>query len=113
MIDGGGSAITTGVHGQTMVTFPATITAAYLLADQAGSIQIDIWKVPFSGYPPTIANSICAADLPTITSAHESQDTALTGWTTAINTNDTFMFNVVSVTAITRITLILAVNVVE
>ena len=96
-----------------MLTFPATIKAVYLLADQPGSIQIDIWKVPIAGYPPTGSNSICAADLPTITSAQEYQDTTLTGWTTAINANDTFMFNVVSVTSIQRVTIVLALTTTE
>ncbi len=109
VIDGGGTTISTGVAGQTMLTFSATIKGVWLLADRTGSIVVDIWKVPFAGYPPTGANSICASDLPTIATAQSSSDTALTGWTTAIAANDTFMFNVNSVTSLQRVTVILSI----
>lgn len=110
VIDGSGSVIGTGVRGQLSIPFACTITSSTLLADQTGSVVLDIWKTPFASYPPTIANSIVAADFPTITSAQASQDVALTGWTTAISAGDTLMFNVNSATSITRLTLALAVT---
>lgn len=110
-IDGGGSVITTGVKGDLYVPYAATITAVTMLADVSGSIVIDIWKDTYANYPPTVADTITAAAKPTISSATKSQDTTLTGWTTAIAAGDTLRFNVDSVTTMTRVTLILTVTI--
>lgn len=109
-IDGGGSAITTGVKGYIEVPFAGTITAATLLADQSGSIVIDVWKDTYANYPPTDADSITSAAPPTISSATKSQDTTLTGWTTSVTAGDILGFNVDSITTVTRVTLILSIQ---
>lgn len=106
-IDGGGSAITTGVKGDVEVPFACTINRATMLADQTGSIVIDVWKDTYANYPPTVADTITASAKPTISSAVKSQDSTLTGWTTAVTAGDTIRFNVDSATTITRVTLIL------
>lgn len=104
-IDGGGSAITTGVKGDVRVPFACTITEAALLLDQSGSIVIDVWKDTTANYPPTDADSITASAPPTVTAATNSVDTTLTGWTTAVAAGDTIRFNVDSATTATRATL--------
>jgi hypothetical protein len=111
IIDGGGSAITTGIKldiGPFDVA--GVIEAVTLLADQSGSIVIDIWKDTYANYPPTVADTITAAAKPTITTATKSQDTTLTGWTTAIAIGNTLRFNVDSITSIQRVTLALKVR---
>lgn len=110
VIDGGGSAITTGIKHDVQIDFACAIISATLLADQSGSIVIDIWKDTYANYPPTDADSITAAAPPTISTATKSQDTTLTGWTTAIAAGDTLRFNVDSITTITRVTLALKVR---
>lgn len=110
VIDGGGSAITTGVKGDLYIPFGCTITANTLLADQSGSIVVNIWKVAFASYPATSGNKITASAPPTISSATNAQDTTLSGWTTSISAGDTLRFNVDSVSTITRVTLILTVT---
>jgi len=110
IIDGGGSTITTGIKGDLSIEFGCTITQVTLLADQSGSIVIDIWKDTYANYPPTDADSITAAAPPTISTATKSQDATLTGWTTTISAGDTLRFNVDSVTTIQRVTLILKVT---
>ena len=110
VIDGGGSAITTGQKGHLHIPFNCIITQATLLADQTGSIVIDIWKDGYGFFPPTDADSITASAPPTISSAQKSQDSTLTGWTTYIYANDVLAFNVDSCTAITRVTLSLKVE---
>ena len=110
VIDGGGSAITTGQKGHLHIPFNCVITQATLLADQTGSIVIDIWKDGYGFFPPTDADSITASAPPTISSAQKSQDSTLTGWTTYIYANDVLAFNVDSCTAITRVTLSLKVE---
>lgn len=108
-IDGSGSVITTGIKGYKSFPVAGTITGVRMLADQSGSVVIDIWKDTYANYPPTVADTITAAAKPTITTAIKSEDTTLTGWTTAVNAGDVFGFNVDSVTTITRITLELTI----
>ncbi len=109
-IDGGGSAITTGVKGDIFVPYGCTINSVTMLADQSGSIVVDIWKVAYASYPATVTNTITASALPTITSATKSQDTTLTGWTTSVSAGDCIRFNVNSATTITRLNLTLKVT---
>jgi len=111
LIDGGGSAITTGVKAYLEVPFACTITAATLLADVSGSIVVDIWKDTYANYPPTVADTITASAKPTISSATKSQDTTLTGWTTSITAGDILGFKVDSATTVTRVTVALKVTI--
>lgn len=110
-IDGGGSAITTGIKGDLVVPVACTIVSATLVADQSGSIVIDVWKDTYANYPPTVADTITASAKPTLSTAVKSQDTTLTGWTTAVAAGDTIRFNVDSASTVTRITLSLKVTV--
>jgi len=110
VIDGGESEIETGIKGDLYVPFDCTITAVTMLADQSGSIVIDIWKDTYANYPPTNADSITASAVPTISTDTDSQDSTLTGWTTSISAGDTLRFNVDSVTDIERVTIILTVR---
>jgi hypothetical protein len=112
VIDGGGSAITTGIKGDLEVTFACTITRATLLGGGVvnGSIVVDIWKDTYANYPPAVGDSITASAKPTITTALKAQDSTLTGWTTSIAAGDTLRFNVDSVTTFTAVTVSLKVN---
>jgi hypothetical protein len=114
VIDGGGSAITTGVKGFVEVPFAGTITAATLLSTDAavtsGSIVIDVWKDTYTNYPPVVGDSITASAKPTLSSATKSRDTTLTGWTTAISAGDVLGFKVDSATTVTKVLLSLTVQ---
>lgn len=107
IIDGGGSAITTGVKGDIALDFAATINQVTLLADQSGSIVVDIWKDTYANYPPTVADTITASAKPTLSTANKSKDSTLTGWTTSISAGDTLRFNVDSITTCTRVLVLL------
>lgn len=78
-----------------------------LLADQAGSLVIDVWKDAYANFPPLVADSIAAAAKPTLTAQAKNQSSTLTGWTTTVNAGDTLRFNVDSANAISRATLAL------
>ncbi len=108
VIDGGGSTIATGMKGYLYVPFAATITGAILLADQSGSIVVDIFKSTYTAFDPTThpasGDKITASAPPTISSAKKSKDTTLTGWTTALAADDVLAFNVNSATTIQRVT---------
>ena len=110
VIDGSGSAITTGVKGFIEIPYACTINQVTLLADQSGSIVVDIWKDTYANYPPTNADSIAASAKPTISSATKSQDSTLTGWTTSISAGDILGFNVDSITTCQRVTVSLKVT---
>jgi hypothetical protein len=110
VIDGGGAEITTGVKGFLEVPFACTITAVRLLADQSGSIVVDIWNDTYANYPPTDADSITASAVPTISTATKAEDTTLTGWDVDVAAGDILGFNVDSVTDIERVTVALEVE---
>lgn len=109
IIDGGGSAITTGIKADLEIPFACTIQRVTMLADQVGSIIVDIWKDTYANYPPTVADTITASAIPTISSANKSQDATLTGWNVSVVAGDTLRFNVNSATTITRVVLSLKV----
>lgn len=109
IIDGGGSAITTGEKGHLRIPFACTISRVTMMADQSGSIVVDIWKDTYANFPPTDADSITASAPPTISTAQKSEDSTLTGWTKTINADDILAFNVDSCTTITRVTISLKV----
>lgn len=110
IIDGAGSAITTGEKGHLQVPFACTILECRLVADQTGSIVVDIWKAPYAGFPPDNGDSITASAVPTISSGTKYTDATLTGWTTAVAAGDILAFNVDSCTTITRCTVVLKVR---
>ena len=107
IVDGGGQVITTGIKGDLEIGFDCTITRASLLADQVGSLVMDVWKAPYGSFPPTVADTITSATPPTIITANKSQDSTLSGWTTAITAGDTLRFNINSCSSITRVCLAL------
>lgn len=109
VIDGGGSAIATGIKGDLEIPDDYTITRATLLADQSGSIVVDLWVDAYANYPPTVADTITASAKPTISSATKSQDTTLTGWANSahLSAGDILRVNVDSCTSIIRCTLAL------
>lgn len=112
VIDGGGSAITTGIKGDFMAPYACTISKVTAIADQSGSIVVDIWKDTYANFPPTDADSITASAPVTISSATKSQDSTLTGWSTGKNiaAGDILRFNVDSCTSITRVTILIEVS---
>lgn len=111
VIDGGGAAITTGLLPNSLrIPFACTINSVTLLADQTGSIVVDIWKDTYANYPPVVADSICGSAKPTLSSAVKSEDTTLIGWTTSIAAGDVLLFNVDSATTVQNVTLILKVT---
>lgn len=108
VIDGGGAAITTGIKGDIgPMTFAGEFEDVTLLADQSGSIVVDIWKDAYANFPPLLADSITAAAKPTINAATKSQDATLAGWSKSFAVGDIFRINVDSAAAIQRAALTL------
>ncbi len=110
IIDGGGSAITTGVKGYAEVPFECYIEEATLEADQSGDVVIDIWKCTYAQFDggsthPVDGDSITASAPPTISSGTKDSDSTLTGWNRYLNKGDILAFNVDSVATVTRLTI--------
>jgi hypothetical protein len=112
--DGSGSTLIPGTFGYLTVPFNCTITSSTLMADQPGSVAVDVRRTtPAAFSPPThpgAADSLTAAAHPTISSASIAQDAVLTGWTTALNQGDIVGVAVLSATTVTRVTLSLTVQ---
>jgi len=110
LIDGGGDPITTGIKGDIVVDFDFVITSYTLLADQDGSIVVDVWKDSYDNAPPTDADSITAAAPLTLSGASKSHDDTLSGWTTSVSAGNVLRFNVDSADTIERATLSLEID---
>lgn len=108
VIDGGGDVFGTGSKGYLVVDFACTITAATLLADQTGSVVVDVKRATYTNFPTTA--SLCAAAKPTLSSARKSRDTTLIGWTKTLAAGDVLEFVVDSAATLTRVTLALTVS---
>lgn len=108
-IDGGGSAITTGVKGYITIPYNCTITGWDIFSDVSGSIVVDVWKDTYANFPPTVADTIAGSEKPTLSSAVKNQDNNLTTWTTSVSSGDIIGFNVDSASTLTRVNLIIKV----
>jgi hypothetical protein len=109
VVDGGGSAITTGAKGQWSVPVNCTITGWVLTGDQSGSCVIDVLKSTYAGFPTT--SSIAGSDKPTLSSAQKNENLAVSAWTTALTAGDELQINVNSASTITRANLTILVTV--
>lgn len=103
IIDGGGSAITTGSKGFLQIPAAYTITGWTLVADQVGSAVIDVKKSTYANFPTT--SSICAADLPTLSAVQKNQNLSAGTWTTAVSAGDVLEFVVNSAATVTKLSL--------
>jgi hypothetical protein len=109
--EGDASVLTTGAYKVYVpIPYDGTITGVQLLADQSGSVVVDIWKDTYANFPPTVADTITASAKPTLSGAQKSVDTTLTGWTVAITNGDILEFNIDSVATITKLILILTID---
>lgn len=106
--DGGGVVLTPGVFTDVFVPFNCTIVGATLLADTTGNLVVSVLTDPYASFPPT--TDLAPTTPPTITAATKSQDTTLSGWSTAITAGDVVRLGVVSCSSITRATLSLEVT---
>ena len=104
IIDGGGSAITTGIKGFVEIPYGMTVTGWQIFGDQSGSIVIDVWKDTYANFPPSVADTITGTEKPTLSSQQNNQDLSLSTWTTALSQGDILAYNVDSVSTVTRIT---------
>lgn len=104
IIDGGGTEITTGIKGHLIVDNNLEVLEWAIVADQSGSIVVDVNRATFANYPTTA--SIAGTELPTITTSTKGEDRTLTSWSD-IDDGDILEFEVDSITDIERVTVAL------
>jgi len=117
-LDGGGGVLTTGVKGAIQVDFEGVIIGWNIVADQVGSITIEVDRQA-SGIPP-IAPSMpdtttdkISASAPIVMTSAQSAAIGMAGvstWATDIDKWDVLQFNVTAVTTLTKATLYLRVQ---
>jgi hypothetical protein len=105
VIDGGGSVITTGSKGYVVIDGNYTVTGWTILADQSGSIVVDVNRATYTNFP-TFTN-IDGTEPPTLSAAQKAEDLTLSSWTTTLSARDVLEFNVASATTVTRVTVAL------
>lgn len=111
-VDGSGSAVTTGIKGAIQVDFAGTIIGWSVIADQAGSLTIEVDKKSSSAPPntPAIPNTTTdkiSASAPIELSTAQSAASGTTGvstWTTSVSQWDVIQFNVATATTCQRVT---------
>lgn len=114
VLNNGTSALSAGQYVDVVVEYACTITQVTTLADQSGSVVIDLRKCTYAQFDdsthPVSGDSICASAKPTLSSAVKAQDNTLTGWTTSVSAGDIIRAYVESATSITQATLSLKVT---
>jgi len=76
----GPQSVTAGIKGFIEIPFNLSVLSWKIMAEQAGSVSLDLWNCPFNSFPPIAANSIVGGNYPTLSSAQSSSSSTLTGW---------------------------------
>ena len=109
-INGGGSAITTGILAhQDIAVRDCSIDSYTILANTTnpstgnGSIAIAVYKDTYANYPPTSADIISASTSMKITSGSKATDSTLTGWTKTVTAGDVLRYEVISASTLQEV----------
>jgi hypothetical protein len=110
IMDGGGSALTTGVaKGFIEIPYIATLDSVTILLDITGNIGIDIWRSTYANFPPSTTNTTITGIL-TISNAQKGHWDMAAAWTSAIIAGDIIRFNITSASTATNCTVCLDMN---
>lgn len=101
VVDGAGTAITTGSKGVRYIPFDCTVTGWDIRGDISGSCVFDVKRS---------STSLAGTEKPTLTASTSSQNLALSTWTTSLVAGDVVEFVVDSATTLTRATLTILVT---
>jgi hypothetical protein len=101
VVDGAGTAITTGSKGSKYIPWDCTITGWDIRSDVSGSCVFDVKR---SGI------SLAGSEKPTLSGASSNQDLALSTWTTSLSAGDVVEFVVDSASTVTRATVTILVS---
>lgn len=110
VLDGGEYPISNGIKGSLMFDYAFTITDWVVIADQDGSVELDVWKTNYAGFPANATNSICGTNVPAIIDAQKGRALNMSGWTTSVAAGSILTFYVTECSSITRCTLCLKIT---
>jgi hypothetical protein len=106
-IGDGTNVITTGIKHGIKVPFSGTfVTWEIGVIVTNGTITFDVWRDSYANFPPTDADSVCGAALPTIAVSGAKATGDASGWT-AITAGDWLFINVDAVATMKQCTLAL------
>lgn len=105
--DGGGSDVAVGSACEIRMPYAMTISKVTVLGDAAGSISVDVRVDSLANYPPLAGDSIVGASPPQLSGSASSEDSTLSGWTTAIAAGSVLRFVVSACSGIGRATVII------
>lgn len=108
VIDGGGAAITPGAKGYFRVPYACTVMGWTVLADQSGSVVVDVKKGTYGAFPTNA--SIAGTEKPTLSAAQKNQDLSLSTWSPALAVDDVLEYVVDSAVTVQRVTVLLHVQ---
>jgi len=100
---------TTGIKQYAVASYPFTIKSWRIVSESSGDVVIDVWKANGSK-PTSSAQSICGSEKPTLSSSDLASDTDLTTWTTSVSAGDVLVFNVDSISAVNKFTMIMEIE---
>jgi hypothetical protein len=104
LFDGGGGPIDLGTYGPVLIAAPGAITGWTLIADQAGSLTVDVRRASVGLFPAYA--SIVGVAPPTLSNQQRASG-GVAGWVSALALDDVLEFTVQSVSTITRAVLAL------
>lgn len=107
--DGAGSSIVAGSTRAITIPYDCTISSWTVLADQSGSISVDVKRSTFAGYP-SISSLVGSGNKPSLTSVQKNAATPSSWTVTYINAGDSVAFVVDSASTITWVSVILWVT---
>ncbi|MGE5110631.1 MAG: hypothetical protein ACM3JB_07245 [Acidobacteriaceae bacterium] len=109
VINGGGSAPSTGFKGYFQAPWSGTITGESIASDVAGSCSIEVKKCTDAAFPTTTTiGTITLGTLSPLVTAQKAESTVLAG--TTFNKGDWFEFRLTGVSTLTWATLKLQIT---
>lgn len=103
-IDANPDDITTGIKGHRVIPYNAEILEWYILSNQTGSIEFDIKKSSFAGYPSTTSVIGTEDDSPKLISQNKNSNINVYSWST-FNSGDVLEYVINSNTGIKDVVL--------
>jgi hypothetical protein len=100
-----GTAITSGVKNYLYISQPFLILGWTIIADQSGSIVVDVWSDTYANFPPTVADTIAGSEKPTLSAAQKNQDLSLSTWTFLVPSDNVLAFKVDSAATVTHVSI--------
>ncbi len=101
----GREVVTGGSKGYLPIPFDGTITGWVIVANQVGSIVVDVRRTTYGDFPTTV--SMAGTEKPTLVAAQKARDDDLTTWTIAVLAGDVLEFVVESAAVVKQVTVML------